>query len=159
MPRFPSSPSRPLSWPTTAALLWGLLASGCGDDSGVAKTYPVNGKVYIDGEPLAERTTVVLFKPDLARGNASPFEPSGTVDPTGSYTVSTKGKSGALPGWYKVIVTATAPETAFPPGKRLHHPHPKSLLPAKYGVAKSTDLAVEVVENPAPGAYDLKLIR
>jgi hypothetical protein len=30
-------------------------------------------------------------------------------------------------------------------------------VPAKYGVEKTSDLSVEVVENPAPGAYDLKL--
>jgi hypothetical protein len=159
MPRFRSYSIRPLSLPAMATLLWGLLASGCGDDSGVGKLYPVNGKISIDGEALVAKTTVVLFKPDTARGNASPFDPSGTVDEIGSYTLSTKGKKGAPPGWYKVIVTATAPETAISTGKRLHHPHPKSLLPAKYGLAKSTDLAVEVVQNPAPSAYDLKFTK
>jgi hypothetical protein len=159
MPRFRSAPLWPLSLPATAALLWGLMASGCGDASGVGKTYPVNGNVSIDGEPLVAKTTVVLFKPDLARANVSPFEPSGTVDATGRYALFTKGKKGAPPGWYKVIVTANAPETTAPTGKRLHHPHPKSLLPAKYGLAKTTDLAVEVVESPAPGTYDLKLTR
>jgi hypothetical protein len=130
---------------------------GCADDSGVGKTYPVQGRIAVSGEPLTAESTTVLFKPDASKGNTHPFEPAGTVDDDGNYTLLTKNKNGAPLGWYKVVVTALASEPVHPKG--LHHSRPvaQSLLPPKYGQAKTTDLIVEVVEHPAPGAYDLKL--
>ena len=139
-------------------LLCALLVAGCGDSRGVGRLYPVTGKIAHNGGPLTVPTTMVLFKPDASRGNASQFEPAGTVDEEGNYTVLTEGKEGAPLGWYKIIVTATSTELEMLHGKR-DHPRPKSLLPAKYGQAKTTDLAVEVVANPTPGVYDLKLTR
>jgi hypothetical protein len=143
-----------------AVLLVGLPASGCGDSSGVGRTVPVSGKVTVDGMPLAAKTTVILFKPDASKGNASPFEPTGTVEDDGTYKLTTKGKSGAPPGWYKVVVTAreeTAP--VHPKSPKSHRPVARSLLSAKYGTAESSGLSIEVVESPAPGAYDLKLTK
>jgi hypothetical protein len=32
-------------------------------------------------------------------------------------------------------------------------------MPARYGQEKTSGLSLEVVENPAPGAYDLKLTK
>jgi hypothetical protein len=143
-------------FPATALVLT-LLAPGCGDSSGVGKTLPVRGKITLNNEPLVAESTVVLFKPDAARGNSSPFEPAGSVDAEGNYTLVTKGRSGAPPGWYKVIVTAAEAPKGDPKGPRRQRPLPRSLVPARYGQAKTTDLAIEVVENPADGAYDLKL--
>jgi hypothetical protein len=133
------------------------LATGCGD-AGVGPTFPVAGKVSFNNAPLTAKNTVILCKPDAARGNKSTFEPSGTVDAEGNYTLTTRGKNGAPPGWYKVVVTAreeAAP--VHPKGPQRHRPVSKSLLPARYGQAQTTDLSIEVVERPAPGAYDLKL--
>jgi hypothetical protein len=79
------------------ALLFVSLASGCGDASGVGKTLPVTGKVTLDDSPLTAPSTIVLFKPDAAGGNASPFEPAGTVDGQGNYTLFTRGKKGGPP--------------------------------------------------------------
>ena len=137
--------------------LLGCLAGGCGDDSGVGKTFPVAGKVTIDNAPLTARSTIVLFKPDASRGNSSSFEPSGTVDAEGNYTLQTRGKRGAPPGWYKVIVTAHDESPPSHPKTPQHRPAARSLVPAKYGLANTSDLSIEVVENPLPGAYDLKL--
>jgi hypothetical protein len=158
MPSVHPRPRRGRSWPW-GALLGALLAAGCGDASGVGATYPVSGTVTISGEPLVAETAMLLFKPDASRGNLSPFEPAGTLDAQGRYALSTNGKKGAPPGWYKVVVTATTTEAGLPKGQRRARPRPKSLVPAKYGQATTTDLAVEVVEAPAPGAYDLKLTR
>jgi hypothetical protein len=33
----------------------------------------------------------------------------------------------------------------------------KTLIPERYSIAATSKLEFEVVENPAPGAYDLKL--
>jgi hypothetical protein len=140
-------------------LLVAVLVCGCGDDSGVGQTFPVRGRITVGSEPLTASTTVVLFKPDAAKGNTSPFEPTGTVDAEGNYTLHTNGKKGAPAGWYKVVVTAAEAPSFRGKGPRTQMPGAKSLVAAKYGQAKTTDLAVEVIENPAPGAYDLKLTR
>jgi hypothetical protein len=133
-----------------------LLASGCGDDSGVGTTYPVRGKILLNNEPFTASTTVIVFRPNAARGNKTAFEPAGKLDEDGNYTLLTKGRSGAPPGWYKVVVAATgAPRK----GATKHRPAPQSLLPAKYGQEKTTPLEVEVVADPRDGAYDLKLTR
>jgi hypothetical protein len=147
-----------VSWPG-CALLGALLATGCGDAPGVGPTYRVRGRITLNGEPLVAETAMILFRPDASRGNLSPFEPAGNPDAEGHYSVSTNGKPGAPPGRYKVIVTATTVEAGAPKDQRRARPHPKSLVPAKYGQAATTDLAVEVVESPAPGAYELKLTR
>lgn len=142
------------------ALLLAIPALGCSDASGVGRTVPVSGKVILQDEPLTAKTTIVLFKPDASKGNTSPFEPTGTVDAEGNYTLTTKGKKGAPPGWYKVIVTAreeAAP--VHPKTPKQHRPAARSLLPAKYGQAETSGLSIEVVENPVPGAYDLMLSR
>lgn len=140
------------------ALTLGCLAQGCGDSSGVGPTFPVSGKVTLNNEPVTAKTTIVLFKPDASKGNTSLYEPTGTVDAEGNYKLTTKGKNGAPAGWYKVIVTAreeAAP--AHPKGPKQHRPVSKSLLPAKYGRPETAGLSIEVVENPVPGTYDLKL--
>jgi hypothetical protein len=156
MAHLPCHPFRGTPLPL-AALLLALAAAGCGDASGVGRTLPVAGRITLDGTPLTAATTVVLFKPDAARGNAAPWEPTGTVDAQGNYTLNTKGRRGAPPGWYKVTVTAVEAQANAVKGKRLQLPTPRSLVPARYGQAATTPLAVEVVENPTPDAYDLKL--
>jgi hypothetical protein len=115
----------------------------------------------VDNEPLTAESTTILFEPDASKGNTSPFQPAGTVDEQGNYTLLTKGKAGAPLGWYRVVVTAVAepPEHPKLPGKKSTRPVAQSLLPAKYGQTKTSGLAIEVVERPAPGAYDLKLSR
>ena len=140
------------------ALLLVIPTSGCGDASGVGRTFPVSGKLTLDNEPFTAKTTMVWFKPDASKGNTSVFEPAGTVDAAGNYKLTTKGKNGAPPGWYQVVVTAredAAP--VHPQGPKTHRPVAKSLLPSKYGQPQTSGLAIEVVEKPAPGAYDLKL--
>jgi hypothetical protein len=136
-----------------------LLGMGCGMDSGIGKLYPVAGQITLDGKPLAGETVRVLFKPDAAKGNTTAFEPVGIVDGQGGYTLITQGKEGAPPGWYKVVVVATADRPPRPATGQGRRPVAlQSLLPAKYGTAETTDLAVEVVENPPSGAFDLPLV-
>jgi hypothetical protein len=137
-------------------LLLLVLALGCGDSSGVGKTYPVRGKITFKNEAWTAESTVILLKPDRSKGNQTPYEPVGSVDEQGAYTVATKGKEGAPPGWYKVLVTATGKYEEHPKAKN-RHPGPRSILPPKYGQETTTDLAIEVVEHPSSNAYDLKL--
>jgi hypothetical protein len=135
--------------------LFALLTAGCGDESGI-EIHPVRGKISFDGQPLVEESTTVLFRPDAERGNDGSLEAVGTVDADGNYTVRTNGQNGACPGWYKVVVTALADTPQHPRGTS-HRPVAKSLLPARYGQAQTTTLEVEVLPEPAPGAYDLNL--
>jgi hypothetical protein len=123
----------------------------------VGATFPVSGKITFMNEPLAAKNTIILLKPDASKGNSCPFEPTGTVDESGTYVLRTEGKTGAPPGWYKVVVTARDDAAVAHPKGKQSRPVSSSLLPAKYGQEKTTDLVIEVVENPGPGAYDLKL--
>jgi hypothetical protein len=136
-----------------------LLAVGCGDESGIDEIYPVHGRISFDGQPLVEESTTVLFQPDAARGNDGSLVAVGTVDGDGNYTVSTNGKNGASPGWYTVVVTALAETPQHATGRKDARSRPvaRSLLPARYGLAQTTPLAVEVVAEPDEDAYDLNL--
>jgi hypothetical protein len=125
-----------------------LVPAGCAGDP-VGRTVPVKGKVTVNGQPLKQGS--VTFWPDDAKGNKLAFEPGGSIASDGSYELFTHGKPGAPPGAYKVTVTAqtvvdsTKPTTA------------KQLVPEQYTTKDKTKLGIDVVENPAAGAYDLNL--
>jgi len=110
---------------------------------------PVEGKVTVGKKPLT--TGFVVFYPDAAKGNISKEEPRGTLDAEGNYRLLTHTKNGAAPGWYKVAVTAA---------DQLDPNNPyftKWRIPERYIDPRTSKLTVEVVENPAAGAYDLRL--
>lgn len=145
------------------AIVLGIVAllAGCGDNVDVV---PVSGRITVDGEPLHVGGGLVNFVPIKEKGNTTDLQPAGVVDENGNYEVyySTK-KKGAPPGWYKLQVTAS------PPGIR-HIPLPgerkkkKGSLPPppfdrKYMRFADSGLELEVVRNPSPGAYDLKLTK
>lgn len=138
-----------------AALAAALALCGCGDD-GVGKTHPVAGKVLLGGTAIKVKSGYVMFKPDAQKGNPTKFEPTGQIDPDGSYVLYTKTRRGAPPGWYKVVVTAAGDPPAPAKGGK-SRPLPGSLVPAKYGQEKTTPLSVEVVASPDAGAYDLNV--
>jgi hypothetical protein len=147
--------SRPVRGPLVGLLL-ALTVIGCGDD-GIGKTYPVSGKVLLNGKPIKVRSGYVVLKPDARKGNTTPFSPAGNIDADGNYVVYTKTRRGAPPGWYRVVVTAVA--EAPRPSKNQSHsrPIPRSLVSSRYGDEKSTPLEIEVVDSPAAGAFDLDL--
>ena len=159
-----SSPSLPKSTLTLfACVAVGGLIGCAGDPYGLGKTARVRGRVMVGDVPL--KTGIVTFQPDTARGNTTPHQPTANIDRNGNYELFTVGKVGAPLGWYKVLVTAIeesdeefAKRAASPGRTRL----PKSVINLsvinlKYRDLKTTDLVIEVVESPAPGAYDLKL--
>ena len=77
-----------------------LIAAGCGDDSGIAKRYPVSGTVTYKNEPLAKGR--IDFIPEDPNGRAA----GGDIE-NGSYRLTTVNPGdGAIPGDYKVTVTA-----------------------------------------------------
>jgi hypothetical protein len=123
---------------------------GCGSDGSGDKLLPVSGKVSYKGEPLATGTVILIA--DAARGNLTKHEPRGAIDDQGNFEVSTAGRPGAPPGWYKVAVIANKPANPKKP-----YAVTGSLLPKKYGDAKTSELAIEVKETPNSTAYDIVL--
>ncbi|HZT83176.1 MAG TPA: hypothetical protein VFA26_23305 [Gemmataceae bacterium] len=136
--------------PCAFAALAALAACGC-SDHGVGPCEPVSGTVTLDGQPLRGVVGTVDFVPDRSKGNNSPFTAHGTVDGEGRYVLSTRGKIGAPPGWYKVVVSATPPGADRDSAKLVVH--------SRFAAEATTPLRCEVVANAPAGAYDLKLTR
>jgi hypothetical protein len=134
-------------WLLPAVLL--AAVPGCAKGPG-ERLVPVSGMITVKGKPLEAGT--VVFHPDAARGNAGTQEPRGTLA-EGRYELTTGGRKGAPPGWYKVAVFALKP--AGPEGGMRP---PQWLANPRYGDAATSGLAVEVVEDPAAGAYDRDLL-
>ena len=125
-----------------------LYLPGCARDP-IGTTYPVKGKVYLDGVPL-KAGSVAFFPANQGEG-APAFEAAGTIKQDGTYGLSTRGKPGALLGSYKVTVvsqTKVAPNRA---GDVV------SLVPKKYTNKETTPLKVEVIEKVEDGNYDLQM--
>jgi hypothetical protein len=141
----------------TASLL--VLLLGCGDGSPAIRTVPVAGTITVEGEPLRVREGTVLFKPDKEKGNTTSYEPFGSIDDNGSYSLQTAGKRGAPPGWYRVIVAAYQTPPAGKPSAMFKPARYDVRVNRRYGDAKTSGLEVDVVENPESGAYDLKLTK
>jgi hypothetical protein len=118
-----------------------LTFSGCG---GVGTLYPVSGKVTVDEKPLPDGQ--LTFVADTEKGNATKVVPFGKIK-DGSYSITTKGRTGAPAGWYKVAVMTQYPGS----------PSQAVEIPRRYTDAGKSRLSVEVVANPQPGVYDLKL--
>jgi hypothetical protein len=133
-----------------AGICVALGLAGCGDPYDVGATVPVVGKVTADGQPVKAGT--VSFRPDKSKGNTTVHEPYGEIDAQGNYKLYTGKKTGAPVGWYRVAVFAGEPvEVGNLSGQAKWYANPK------YATADTSELALEVVATPAPGAYDLKL--
>jgi hypothetical protein len=126
--------------------LLAMTAAGC-EKSG-PKMVQVEGKVTYQGKPVPRG--YVSFYPDAKKGNKSMEVPNGTID-EGSYHMVTRVHDGLTPGWYTVAVSAA--EQIDPKNPYFT----KWLVPDKYANPKTSKLQMEVVDNPAPGAYDINL--
>jgi len=136
--------------------------AGCSSGDDIGRTVPVRGRVTYEGNPLG--TGVVIFRPDVHKGNTGGNEARGTIDAEGYYKLSTgtgpKPKEGVPPGWYQVGVVSLKEPAERPKDLRGGMPPPlESFIPQKYSDPATSGLSVEVTENPESGAYDLKLNR
>jgi hypothetical protein len=127
-----------------AAGLAALLAlAGCSQYTYV----PVSGKVTLrNNQPVTIGS--VVFVPD--KDNTLRVMASGRINPDGSYELNTEGRSGVPIGSYIACVRAPMRKV----GGKDPPPIPFSM---KYFDANESPLKIEVVANPAPGAYDLVL--
>ena len=128
---------------TLSPCLLVILLTGCGGP----KVVPVSGTATLDGKPLAG--FVVTFNPDADKGHEARMDCSGRVGADGRYSLRMddgfKQYKGAPRGWYKVTIWS---------------PDDKPIpVIKKYTNIKTTDLSIEVVANPPPGAYDLKFTK
>jgi hypothetical protein len=131
----------------------GITFAGCGKGAEDGeKLTTVLGKVTVSGKPLG--TGAVTFHPDTAKGNNTPHIPTGPLDAQGNYKLMSATREGAPPGWYKVTVSAQEPVNEKNP-----YALPKHLINPRFANVQTSGLAVQVVENPAPGAYDFKVTK
>jgi hypothetical protein len=135
---------------------WGV--AGC-DSSKEVPLLLVTGTVQVEGQPL--KLGWVTFYPDAGAGNHLLWTPVAQINEDGAYEVTTNGKAGAPAGWYKVVVAAAKdPLPARPPPPREGKPwRPRWLHHEKYTRPDTTDLKIEVVKEPPPRHYDLRLTR
>jgi hypothetical protein len=136
-------------WIVRSLLVTVLLSFVAGCQKPGENLLPVEGKVLLGGKPLT--TGYVILHPDKDKGNISLHEPRGPIDKQGNYRIATNEKPGAPPGWYKVAVTAADqidPKNPY---------FTRWLVPEKYIDYRKSQLAFEVVKQPAEGAYDLTL--
>ncbi len=142
-------------------LFWSVsfaAGAGCGDPADEIPTVPVEGKVLLGNKPLTTGG-LVIFYPDT--GNKYPYEARGQINEQGVYKLfcyakqkdgNAKQIDGAPIGAYRVAVIATKePKDTYG--------DPISLINPKFGDPNESKLTVQVVENPAAGAYDLKVSR
>jgi len=118
---------------------------GC--EQGVRRI-PVSGTVMLDDKPLDRG--VLMFHPDESKGNKVRASCTGPIS-NGRFNLVTSGVtkkdtgSGAPLGWYKVTLLNDIP------GMQVVNVHKKYLTP------EETPLAIEIVDDPKPGQYDLKM--
>ncbi|MFO0943286.1 MAG: carboxypeptidase-like regulatory domain-containing protein [Pirellulales bacterium] len=147
--------------------------AGCGGSSGFPKTYPVTGKVTMNGKAI--EGAMVTFKLEEGKENAI-----GTTDSKGEFTLSMfQPGDGAVPGAYRITVTklppgVTASASTPPPGQlgaadlpsdyapptpdtnKGGPAAPKSEIPAKYSNEQSSGLRATVVAGANNIPLDLK---
>jgi hypothetical protein len=146
----------------------GVVIASCGNhEEAFGKRYPVSGTVTYNGQPLEKGA--ISFVPDKGAGATGAIE-------KGSYRLSTGGEGdGALPGKYKVTVTAKedsyeiakadflkdskgkGADVSFVPRQYLSAAaeKAKSLIPTGYGDIRTTTLTAEVKEQS--NSIDFKL--
>lgn len=116
-----------------AALALPLLSlPGCGDEA--VELVPVKGKVLLNGQPLTIGS--ITTTPPTGRGAYAPIGPDGTFELTSGR------EPGAVPGVHKVAVVAT--EGAGFQGAEAPATTGKSLVPAHYNNADSSELTIDV---------------
>jgi hypothetical protein len=131
-----------------AGLMMAAGLAGCGGETD--RLEPVRGRITVGGKPLSAGT--VVFHPDAGQGNTTREEPRGTINGQGVYTLTTGGRAGAPPGWYKVAVFALKPSTRES-GMR----PPEWLANRRYSDPNTSGLSRRVVANPGPQEYDFDL--
>jgi hypothetical protein len=126
-----------------------LLATGC--DPTANPFAPVHGKVSYRGSPL--RAGTIIFSPDTAHGCRGSLVQA-EIQSDGAYELRTAGAPGAMAGWYRITVAATAKPSGS--SSRETFTDPYSLVPDKYRDPELSGLVREV-KSPRPNRFDFDL--
>ena len=140
----------------------GIVATaGCGDDTGLARRYPVSGKVTYKGQPVEKGK--ISFIPEVADGRAA----SSQIE-NGKFSMTTLATNdGAIPGKYKVTVAAEDVDDSemrkIAKGGQFHHDKAyakavktaRSLVPKRYSLAATSGLEREVAARNNDFEFDL----
>lgn len=123
------------------------------------KLYPVTGNVSFDQAPLGLEGAAIRFTPDVSRGNNSTSDAFGAIQADGTYTLYTRDQEGAALGWYRVaVIVPPATPTRLDPNPNRSKAAPAPVpIHVRYANPDRSGLAVEVVETPNAGHYDLHL--
>ncbi len=132
---------------SVAVLGWAALWLGCG--GGPLKTYPVEGTVRLDGQPLASGS--VVFVSQLRQGEKA-YTARATIGPQGTYRLTTfTPGDGAVAGPHRVAVLASSRERSPMEGGRV-----QQVVPWHYASPSTSGLEVQV--RPGPNRIDLELV-
>lgn len=139
----------------TIAWTCALLVAGCGDGDGRGLV-PVKGRVTVKGQPL-DGAVVTFLAPPWQRGNLGA---RGVSDGTGAFAVigSRLGKSGALPGDYRVTLSRMVDAEGKPlalSGGNPDSPGTYESIPAAFASAEKTTLTATVPPKGGPVEIDL----
>lgn len=117
--------------------------AGCGGPAG-PETYPVTGKVTIDGKPADGLS--ITFNPVETGKDAA----GGNVGADGTYTLYTgvEGKEGAQPGKYKVTLSDPSDTSYMQSGGGDPTKIQGGRVPVEYKNSSTTPKEVEVTAGP-----------
>jgi len=123
---------------------------GCG-----VKRVPVAGTVTADGQPI--NVGQLVFTPDPSKGNTARIVCVSRIK-DGHYDLETNGVTpsdsgrGVPLGWYKVSFRILEEST------KKHQITPPNIN-GKFWDPDKTPLSIEVKDDAAPGAYDIKMTK
>jgi hypothetical protein len=126
-----------------------LLLSGCQSEEVGPPLIPVRGIVKLDDKPLDSGG--ISF-----RDETNLIQPTGVIQPDGTYELFDGKRAGAPAGRYRVIVFVTEPTSGPQTG---HGGLPKLIIDRKYTDPRTTPLTVEVKPDAAAGAYDFTVTK
>ena len=137
---------------STILLLLAAAILGCG---GGSKTSSVTGRVTYKGKPVPKAN--VSFTPVEGATRAA----TGLTDDNGNFTLGTFSTSdGALPGKYRIAISAYGPDRAPKPGEGSGMPGEKvpgdPIIPPKFFAPDSSGLTHEVKRGSNHVDLDLK---
>jgi hypothetical protein len=116
-----------------------LSLTSCGKSDGRQRTFPVSGKVLVNGNPLEHAT--IVFHPIGATG-PEVIKPRGKVAADGAFTLTSyDGNDGAPAGDYQVTIELWLSTGRGDEG-------PTSRLPAKFARPESSGLTATVNAGP-----------
>ncbi len=119
-----------------------LSVLGCSGDDMRQPTYPVTGRVTLDGQPL-NNATVVFHALDKSKFKWEEL-PQARTDDQGNFKVFTYAvDDGAPAAEYQVGIALLEP-VADDGGDQVKHSRPRIKLPAKYSDPKSSGLSAKV---------------